>query len=219
MTVHCMFQSLKVTVLLLFVHSLLDPCLLHLHPTHRADLPTHLPLPQFIKGMLWGQSLCWFPWQPMNQPDVNSPYNWQALLMWEEKTDAMSCLLATAAWWGVAPGPCFRHVSFPHPLNHWYLCCWFWAITWVCLNTKKAQVIQACRMQPNSHEAKQFTSINSFNSFNSYKHQQDKHYYYLHFKNEEIELVNVKSISRVRLSTRSWGISNPVLCMQYWLRQ
>ena len=73
MMVHCIFRSLKVPVLLLSVQPLLDQCLLHLRPTHRADLPTYLPLPQLIKGMVGGQCLCWFPWQLMNQPDANSP--------------------------------------------------------------------------------------------------------------------------------------------------
>ena len=31
--------------------------------------------------------------------------------------------------WGIALGPCFRHVSSPHPLDHWCLCCWFWALS------------------------------------------------------------------------------------------
>ena len=204
MMVHCIFRSLKVAVLLLSVQPLLDQCLLHLHPTHRADLPTYLPLPQLIKRWYKASASAGFPGNPWTNLMSIPP-----LLTWEEKTDAMSCLLATVHG-GVLPQDLFRHVSFPHPLNHWYLCCWFWAITLVCLNTEKAQVMQACRMQPNSHQAKRFTSINSFNSFNSYKHQ-DKHYCYLHFKDDEIELVNAKSISRVRLPTQSWGISNPVL--------
>ena len=37
-----MVRPLKVAVLLLSVHCLLHQCLLHLHPTHKADLPTHL---------------------------------------------------------------------------------------------------------------------------------------------------------------------------------
>ena len=32
-------------------------------------------------------------------------------------------------WWGVAPGPCFRHVTFQHPLNHWCLCHWHWSLS------------------------------------------------------------------------------------------
>ena len=35
-------------VLLLSVHPLLDQHLLHLHPTHRTDLPTYLPWPQLV---------------------------------------------------------------------------------------------------------------------------------------------------------------------------
>ena len=35
--------SLKMAVLLLCVHPLLDQCLLHLYPTHMTDFPTYLP--------------------------------------------------------------------------------------------------------------------------------------------------------------------------------
>ena len=31
--------------------------------------------------------------------------------------------------WDVAPGPCFRHVRSPHPLNHWCLCLRLWALS------------------------------------------------------------------------------------------
>ena len=34
---------LKMAVLLLSVHPLLDQCLLHLYPTHMTDFPTYLP--------------------------------------------------------------------------------------------------------------------------------------------------------------------------------
>ena len=37
-----MVRPLKMAVLLLSVHPLLDQCLLHLHPTHMTDLPTYL---------------------------------------------------------------------------------------------------------------------------------------------------------------------------------
>ena len=42
------------------------------------------------------------------------------------KTAAASCL-PSATQWGVPPGPCFRRVSFPQPLNHWCLCHWLGA--------------------------------------------------------------------------------------------
>ena len=61
-----MVGPLKVAVLLLSVHPLLDQCLLYLYPTHMTDLPTYLPLPQLvivlIKGVVSGVLLCWFPW-------------------------------------------------------------------------------------------------------------------------------------------------------------
>ena len=51
------------------------------------------------------------------------------------KIAAHSCLPSTS-WWGIAPGPCFNHVRFPHPLNRWCLChdssflrSWCWAST------------------------------------------------------------------------------------------
>ena len=188
----------------LYSPSLTSACFTYIPLTGLTFLHTCL-CPSLSKGWYEASASAGFPGNPWTNLMSIPP-----LLTWEEKTDTMSCLLATAHG-GVSPQDLFRHVSFPHQLNHWYLCCWFWAITLVCLNTEKAQVTQACRMQPNSQQAKRFTSINSFNSFNSYKHQQDKHYCYLHYKDEEIELVNAKSISRVRLPTQSWGISNPVL--------
>lgn len=39
----CMVRLLKMAVLLLSVHALPHQCVLHLHPTHRIDIPTHLP--------------------------------------------------------------------------------------------------------------------------------------------------------------------------------
>ena len=38
-----MVRPLKMVVLLLSVHPLLDQCLLPLHATHMTDLPTYLP--------------------------------------------------------------------------------------------------------------------------------------------------------------------------------
>ena len=38
-----MVRPLKMAVLLLSVHPLLDQRLLHLHPTHMTDLPTYVP--------------------------------------------------------------------------------------------------------------------------------------------------------------------------------
>lgn len=58
-------QALRMAVLLLSLHPLLDQCLLHLHPTHLTDLPTDLPPPQLLtvltKGAVRGVPLCWFP--------------------------------------------------------------------------------------------------------------------------------------------------------------
>lgn len=107
MMVHCIFRSFKVAVLLLSIQPLLDQCLLHLHPTHRADLPTYLPLPQLIKGVVRGQCLCWFPWQPMNQPDVNSPSSDLGREDWHHVLPA-----SNSTWWGVAPGP-FQTCKLP----------------------------------------------------------------------------------------------------------
>ena len=39
----CMVRPLKMAVLLLFAHPLMDKNLLHLHPTYMTDLPTYLP--------------------------------------------------------------------------------------------------------------------------------------------------------------------------------
>ena len=39
----CTVRPLKIAVLLLSGHTLLNQCLLHLHPTHMTDLPMYLP--------------------------------------------------------------------------------------------------------------------------------------------------------------------------------
>ena len=60
-----MVRTLKMAVLLLSVHPLLDQCLLLLYLTHLTDLPI-CPRPQlvivFIKGAVRDVPIYWFPW-------------------------------------------------------------------------------------------------------------------------------------------------------------
>ena len=51
-----MVRPPKMAVLLLSVHPLPDQHLLHLHPTHMTDLPTHLPRPQLMAVLALDQS-------------------------------------------------------------------------------------------------------------------------------------------------------------------
>ena len=46
------------------IYYLLDQCWIHLHPSHRTDLPTHLPQSQLMTVPIVnqrGMPLCWFP--------------------------------------------------------------------------------------------------------------------------------------------------------------
>ena len=64
----------------------------------------------------------------MSPPDANSPITGNLLPASPGSEDCCHVLPAVyRTWLGVAPGPCFRLVSFPYPLNHWCLCCWLWA--------------------------------------------------------------------------------------------
>ena len=48
-----MIKPLKMAILLLSVHPLLNQCLLHLHPTYMTDLPTYLPPSQLVIVLLF----------------------------------------------------------------------------------------------------------------------------------------------------------------------
>ena len=50
----CMVRTVKMAVLLLSVHPLLDQCLLCLHPTHLTDLPAYLPQAQLVIVLIKG---------------------------------------------------------------------------------------------------------------------------------------------------------------------
>ena len=58
--------------------------------------------------------------------------------------------LPSATWWHVTPGPSFRQVRLPHPLNHWCLCCWVWAL-FLYLQDGQVQGLQAYRVWPDIH--------------------------------------------------------------------
>ena len=77
----CMVRPLKMAVLLLSVHALPNKCVLHLHPAHRTDIPTHLPQDPagdcaYQRGDERHASLL----LTLSPPYVNSPCNWQSPL-------------------------------------------------------------------------------------------------------------------------------------------
>ena len=76
-----MVRPLKMAVLLLSVHALPNKCVIHLHPTHRTDIPTHLPQDPagdyaYQRGDERHASLL----LTLSPPYVNSPCNWQSPL-------------------------------------------------------------------------------------------------------------------------------------------
>ena len=54
----CIVSPLKMAVLLLSVHLLLNQCLFHLHPTQMTDLPTYCPSSQLVIVLNKGDEGC-----------------------------------------------------------------------------------------------------------------------------------------------------------------
>ena len=75
----------------------------------------------------------------------NSPFNWQCLLTLE----ATPAFMSSATQWGVAPGPCFRQVSFPLPLHYRCRCGWLQAPSLVS-KLGKCRLCRSVGPQPNS---------------------------------------------------------------------
>ena len=104
-----MVRPLKMAIFLLSVHTLLDQCLLNLHPTCITDFPTHLMhVPasdgfrlksgfstMIVKGAMRHVPTCWFPWSSMSQLDINSPKTGNILPL-EGKNITKSCTRTTA---------------------------------------------------------------------------------------------------------------------------
>ena len=109
----CMVRPLKMAVLLLSVHALPHQCVLHLHPTHRTDIPTHLPQDPagdyaYQRGDERHASLLF----TLSPPYVNSPCNWQSPLP-PRSEDCHHVLLTVGLTQWSYSGSCFRCVSCP----------------------------------------------------------------------------------------------------------
>ena len=133
-----MVRPLKMGVLLLSLNPLL-----HLHPTHRTDLPTYLPLPQLVIVLtfkskhLHHDSLSNGPVGACSS--AGFPGN-----QWASLTSILPLTgnLPFPPEWRLPPCPARRppltvgcrsktllHTSkLPHPLNHWCLCHRLWAV-------------------------------------------------------------------------------------------
>lgn len=180
-------------ILFLSVHPLL-----YLHSTHMTDLPTCSPLPQlasvltfkskhlhhdgFSKGQ-WGvcSSLCWFPWQPMSQPDVNSPITSNLSPAHGSEACHHVLLRVCCTWWDVLSRPCFMQVSFLYPLKHQRLYCWLWILfTFLklgkdrlcgpvgCSLTKPKSVLDAGNLVPEAPENCYFLGVSLLCSQKNY---------------------------------------------------
>lgn len=122
----CMVRPLKMPVLLLFVHLLLDQCLLHLHPTQKSNLPAYLPhapandCSSFRAEHRHADSLSKGRWESCSS--VGFPGNWWTNLRSippitgifpptparEDYCHVLPVVCCTG--WDVTQGPHFRHV-------------------------------------------------------------------------------------------------------------
>ena len=128
-------MQLKMAILWLSEHRLLDQCLPHLYPTHLTDIPTCLPQASdwskvshhdgltkgcwgvcssaHFLGNLWA-NLTSIPLITGNLPLPDT----------RAKTGTTSCLLSTAQQ--CRYGTLLQACKLPHPLNRGCLCCWLW---------------------------------------------------------------------------------------------
>ena len=114
-TADSMVRSLKMAVLLLSVHPLPNQYLLHLHPTHMTDFPTHLPQAPgddcSYKGVTeWCGPL--LVSLVTNEPKyINFPYNWESPLSSRSKDCHHFLPDVCHTRQDVCLGPCFRCIS------------------------------------------------------------------------------------------------------------
>ena len=137
-------------LLSVFVHSLPDQCLLHLQPMNMTDLPTYLPQAQevshLIKGVVRAVPLCWFPWEPMSQLDVNSPTTGNIPFPLLPRQRLLPCPACHGPHGGLSPQDPSQTCKRSHPMIHWCLSCWLWALSSI-LNLGKCRAYRCVTQQ------------------------------------------------------------------------
>ena len=137
-----MVRPLKMAIFLLSVHTLLDQCLLNLHPTCITDFPTHLMhVPasdgfrlksgfstMIVKGAMRHVPTCWFLCSPMSQRDISSPKTGNLLLHWRGRTPPHPAHILQHMV-GYGSRTMLQTCVIPDALNHWWICPWLWALS------------------------------------------------------------------------------------------
>ena len=122
----CMVRPLKMAVLSLSVYPLLELCLLSqlIWLTFLPTCPRPHLVTVLIKGAVRGRPLCWFPWEPMSQPDINSPNNWLFPLPTQQEGACRQVLPTICLPVRSNSRTLLETCRLSHPLNHWHLCHW-----------------------------------------------------------------------------------------------